>query len=321
MKIALSLGIFAILLLAAVPQVQGESTPEPRIKIVFDNLNASLRIYINESEYFNLTFEKVYITKNPYMGDVSNIIMGEGKIGSMNMSQENGWNSKMGNYTKVTMWKEVIVKNKMDIPFMGPREVRANVTINFYIAEKNYTKGGIQVGRNTIRYNTIIRTETEDDFILVEERMSSLDLTTGVPGEVYEFDNGEVAVSDCWDRMNMTDDVVKHRFGSGGMGMLKFSIRRANITYSWEYDDNLTTLYSYDGNHFHLYYAFKNHNGTVVQDPYITLPEPIMGNPNTIVEGVEDVVNYLMDHAISLAIGIVAAVVLVLSAPAARRFR
>jgi len=323
MKSVLSLAIFVLMLATFTPQVQGEVSQNPTVRIVFDNYNASLRIYINESEYFNLTFRKVYVTKNPYAGEMSgvgNVMVGEGFIGSMNITEESGWNEKMGNYTKVTMWKNVKIKNKVDFPFVGPKEINANVTINFYMSEKNYTKGGIRVGRNTIRYDTIIRTGTKGDFVIIEESMSGKDLISGAPGEVYEFNPQNITLQQYWDRMNMTDDVVKHKFGSGNMGMLKFKIRRSNITYSWEYD-NKTTFYSYNGESFHLFYAFQNENGTVIQDPYITLPTPIMGNPNTIVEGVEDVVNYIMDHAISLGLGIIVATVIILTGPAIRRLR
>ncbi len=316
----LSVMLIFVLLLPPVSAQAGEFSHNPSVRIIFDNQNSSLRIYLNSSEYFNLTFRKIYIATNPYeMGDdfdVDNFFMGSAEIGSMNMSSKEGWSREMGNYTRVVMWKSLNVKNRNDIPFMEPKNVKVNITVEFFMAEKSYTKDGIVIGRNTIRFSTKISTDSRGNFIFLEESMGALNLTTGAPGEVFEMGwNHGVH----WNRMNMTDGFVKHQFGGNNLGALKFRISRSNITYSWGSRYVRSTLYSYNGESFHLLYGFQNENGTILQDPYITLPVPIMGNPNTVVEGVENAVNYLIDHAISFGMGIAAAVIIVLTGPLARR--
>ncbi len=302
--------VFFVLLALVVPQASGENISESPVKIKFDNKNASLEILINGTQYFYLKFTKLYVASAPYF--MSNMIGGAKEIEDMNIKSIEGRNEEMGNYTKVTMWKSFEIESK--IPFGMHKKIEVTLTIDFYIAEREYVKKSILINNSMIRYDTTITTNAKNNYVLLEERL------------IYGNDTSSSKVFECedkhhWKMMNTTEQVRKHYFGNDHLGMLGFGDKNITFKYMWDYEEGISTLYSYDGSDFRLFFAFENRNGTIIQDPYITLPIPISGNISSIIEHPEKIISYIMDHALSLAIGLGIAAVVIFSAPLIRRGR
>ncbi len=310
-KIVAIVALF-VLLAIIIPSSSGENTSESPVKIKFDNHNATLIISINGTQYFYLKFTKLYVATGPYFMPAN--IGGAKEIKDMNIKTIKDRNEEMGNYTKITMWKTFEIESK--IPFEMHREIEVTLTIDFYIAEKEYMKRDILVNNSMIRYDTTIKTNAKDNYVFLEEHL------------IYGNDTQTSKVFECGDRegshwkmMNTTDHIMKHYFGNDHLGMLGFGEQNISFKYMWDYQEGISTLYSYDGSEFKLFFAFENDNGTIIQDPYITLPLPISGNISSIIEHPEKVISYIMDHALSFGIGLGIAVVLIFSAPIIRRRR
>jgi len=286
------------------------SQNSPDTRIIFDNKNATLSISINKTQHFYLKFTRIFISTTP---SFSPHFMDFERIENMNIERMSSHNSVMGNYTRITMWKEFEIKGRSH---HHGNPIRVNLTLNFYLAEKTYRKNDVNITRNMIRYSTIIKTNTKNAYVFLEEHMNyGENHKNGSTSRVFECNK----TARHWKMMSPTKHVMKHRFGSDHMGMIGFGRNNVTFRYMWEYGDNINTLYSYDGSNFILYFIFQDKNGTIVQDPYITLPEPISLNTTSIVNGIRHTVNYIMDHALSLGIGIILAVVIVLSAPLLKR--
>lgn len=306
--IAIVLGIFLLSATLITLDVSG-SQESAGVRIIFDNKNATLSISVNNTQHFYLKFSRIFISTNP---SFSPHFMDSEKIDNMNIEKISSHNSVMGNYTKITMWKEFEMKSR----FHHGNPIRVKLSLNFYIAEKTYRKNGVNITGNMIRYSTIITTTTRNAYVFLEEHMNYGEKhKNGSSSRVFECNK----TAKHWKLMSPTKHVMKHRFGSDHLGMVGFGRKNVTFRYMWEYQDNINTLYSYDGSNFVLYFIFQDKNGSIVQDPYITLPEPISLNTTSIVNGIEHTVNYIMDHALSLGIGIILAAVIVFSAPMIKR--
>ncbi len=316
MKRLIPLGIIALLIVASLsimaPVTGAQNTPGSNVHILFDGKNATVRITVNGTKYFYLEFSKLYISSTP------NFIrhMGSETLKDMKVKRATGYNELMGNYTKVTMWKDFTFQSKMHHGNAG-KDVKVHIAFDFYISDKNYTKKGVNITRNMIRYDTRITTSSRNTFIFLEERMNYGEGENHRMGRVFECNK----TTHDWKTMKTTHEVMSHHFGKDHLGVIGFGSKNVSFRYMWEYQSNVETLYSYDGSNFALYFIFKNSNGSVIQDPYITLPVPILGNVSAVVHGIEHVVNYLIDHALSLGIGLALAAVLIFSAPVLRRRR
>lgn|GEM_PF-2665201 len=306
-SISLLVTIFVIFA-SVIPVFSGASESQSPIKITFDNKNATVKISVNNTQFFLLKFTKVYVATTPYF--MSTAIAGMGEIRDMNIETIQDSNREMGNFTKITMWKSFEISGKM--PFH--KKIEVTITIDFYIAEKEYMKKDILVNRSMIRYDTRITTSESNNFVFLEEHMIYGNVS-GEPSRVFECGDHS------WKMMNKTEHVMKHYFGSDHLGMVGFGDRNVSFRYMWNYEEGISTLYSYDGTNFKLFFGFENNNGTIIQDPYIALPLPISGNLSSIIEHPEKIISYIMDHALSFAIGLTLAVVVVFSAPLLRRRR
>ena len=94
---------------------------------------------------------------------------------------------------------------------------------------------------------------------------------------------------------------VTSKFGEIGLGQ-----ESANYYFFWNTMSVNSLFYTYAEGNLNLFFAYNN-SGTVVDDPYIRTPVPIY----TVSEEISHAVNYFMEHAFSVVIGLVAAVGLV----------
>ncbi len=284
-------------------------SPQSPVNIVFDGQNATVRISINNTHYFSLQFSKIYLVENSHIPRIQGL-RGE-SIKNMQVEKTRGYDSVMGNYTKITMWKTI------ELTHIPGRYKNSNIkiTMDFYIADKAYQKGDFNVNRSTIRYDTKIESSTKNTYILLEERMNYRDLPL-TSSHVFECNH----TGNSWMRMNRSLDIEEHRFGHDHKGIIGFGHEKVSLEYMWDYQDSIRTFYKYDGSQLSLYFSFKNTNGSIIQDPYIYLPVPII-NSNPIVQGMQNAINYAIDHALSLGIGLIIAVAIIFSAPLMKRIR
>ena len=300
--------VLFVILASIIPMLSEADEPQNPIKIKFDNKNATVEISVNNTQFFLLRFTKLYVATNPYF--MSTAIAGVEEIKDMEIKTTEENNEKMGNFTKITMWKSFEISSKMPIH----KKIEVTLTIEFYIAEKEYVKNDILVNKSMIRYDTKITTSESNNFVFLEEHMVYGNVS-GQLTKVFECGNH------AWKMMNKTDHIMKHHFGSNHLGMLGFGDGNISFKYIWNYEEWISTLYSYDGRNFRLFFGFENKNGTIIQDPYIALPLPISGDLGTIIEHPEKVISYILDHALSFAVGLTLAAVIIFSAPIIKRRR
>jgi len=282
--------------------------PKSPVSIVFDGKNATVRISINNTNYFTLQFSKIYMVEGSHISMRG--LKGE-NIENMQVEKTKGYSELMGNYTKITMWKT------MDLMHTHGRYKNSKIklTIDFYIADKAYKKGDFYVNKSTIRYDTRIEGYAKNAYIILEERMNYRD-SSSKSTPAFECNH----TGNKWMKINRSLEAKEHRFGEDHKGIIGFGHNKVSLKYMWDYQNNIRTFYKYDGSQLSLYFSFKNTNGSIIQDPYIYLPIPII-NSTPIVHGVQRIINYTIDHALSLGIGIIIAAAVLISAPLIRRFR
>ena len=308
MKRFLTIVAIIFVILASFTISSHAAPPQSPVSIVFDGKNATVRILINNTHYFSLQFSNIYIVEGSHIAIQG--LKGE-SIKNMQVKKTRGYNDVMGNYTKITMWRAM-----ESIHTHGRyRNSRIKITIDFYIADKAYEKGDFNVNRSTIRYDTKIESSTKNAYIILEEHMSYKD-SLYPNSHVFECDH----TGHHWTRMNRSLEAKEHRFGQDHKGIIGFGHNKVSLKYMWNYQDDIRTFYKYDGSQLFLYFSFKNTNGSIIQDPYIYLPVPII-NSNPVVQGVQKIINYTIDYAISLGIGLTLAAAVILSAPLIRKIR
>ena len=309
MKRVFAITAIIFVILASFTISSHAAPPQSPVSIVFDGKNATVRISINNTHYFSLQFSKIYIIDGSNIPRIQGL-KGE-SIKNMQVEKKRGYNDVMGNYTKITMWKT------MELIHTHGRYKNSKIKIamDFYIADKAYQKGDFNVNKSTIRYDTRIDSSAKNVYILLEERMNYRNSLSS-NSHVFECNH----TGDHWMRMNRSLEAKEHRFGQDHKGIIGFGHDKVSFKYMWDYQDNIKTFYKYDGSQLSLYFSFKSTNGSIIQDPYIYLPVPII-NSNPIVQGVQKAINYAIDHALSLGIGLLIAVAIIFSAPLIRRFR
>ncbi len=294
-----------------IPPLAIASSPQeshPTVQLIFDNKNATLNILINRTPYFTLSFSRLYIGTGIMPGMAIHTATKE-TLKNMEMRVIKSRNELMGNYTEVLMWKEL----KIGHGRLRGNEV--NITLRFYIAEKSYYKKDVKIERNMLRYDVLIHTNSPASFFYLEEKMKF----KGNQGkEVYEYSNN---VPGMWKKLPKTQEIREHMFSGKHLGMIKFGNGSKGVQCLWENDQLVDTFYYYADSDFSLIFSFHNENGSIIYDPYITLPVPIYPSLQPIVGGVEKAVNYLMDHILSFTLGLIIAVFIVLSAPLIRKRR
>ncbi len=296
MKKVLSLLIAMLLAIIVIPQTQGVDMHTNTVQIIFDGEHASVRIEMNDSSYLVVKFSKIYLgEKDSWKSRGFPLSM---EIEKMNVKKSSGWSPVMGNYTQVTMWK--------NIHFKGHSHAKnfwnANLTLIFYIAERNYTKGNFLVTTNMIRYDIHFSTNVPYSRIFLEEEIYGGNRTGHM--DIYENmgDQGHPG----WKKMGKSNALMPHHFGRDKTGMLGLGNKSVKFQYLWEYQDGIETLYAYQ-EQLSLCFSLPNNEGTATMDPYISLPVSIFSSGN-ITQIVKGVANYIMDHLLSFGLGILIAV-------------
>ena len=292
------LALLIIVSLAFLPFAMGNSGEHLKFKNVsmdFDGGNSTISIVVNNTEYFKIKFTKIYV------GSLEKRFLGWGNLNNMKVSTESGNNDVMGKYIHTRMWKNTTIQRIS--PWM--KEYYALVTIDFYIAQKNYEKKDMEIKNNTIRFNVKIDTNCPDDFIFLEQRIYAQKSNKSM--DVFENKKG-------WKEINRMDNPTYHNFSRDRNGIIGFGENNIDFRYGWIYNNYLKTLYKYTDDELVFYFEYTN-TKHIIQDPYITLPVPIF------VEPLKEIENFLMDHILSLSTGVILSIFLVVSPKFLRRIR
>ena len=267
-------------LLIIIPFVSGnyENMNFKYVNIGFDEKNSTVSITINNSDFMNIKFTKLYA------GSLNSPFMGWGNLNNMKISKEYGKNDVMGNYIHIKMWKNTTIIEF----FPWHKNHYALISIDFYISQKSYAKKGMKIGNNTIRFDISIDTNCPDDFIFLEQEISVQEDNKNM--NIFEK-HGE------WKEIREMGNITEHDFSQDDLGIIGFGKENMVFEYGWLNEDSVKTLYKYTGNKFTFYFAYKN-SGHIIQDPYISLPVPVF------IEIEKNVVNFLMEHILSISIGL-----------------
>ncbi len=293
------LSVFLAILLAIIvlPQSQGVDMHDSAVQIIFDGDHASIRIEMNDTSYLVVKFSRIYFgERDSWKARGFPLSM---EIEKMCVVKSEGSNPIMGNYTEIVMWKNIQFRQHPH----ASNSWNANLTLRFYMAEKNYTKGDFLVTTNMIRYGIYLSTNVPYSRIFLEEeiyggnRMGHMDI----------FENVGAQGHPGWKKMGRSNGLVPHHFGKDKTGMLGLGNGSVKFQYLWEYQDEIETLYAYQGSQLSLCFSLPNNEGTATMDPYISLPIPVFSHGN-ITRVVKGIANYIMDHLLSFGLGILIAV-------------
>ncbi len=310
-KLFVALSLFLLLCSMGVFSNSGSAEQSSPVKIIFDGKNATVNIEVNGTHYFTLSFSHIYMGTPAHSSPIFKNMMKE-DLSHMHVKIKRSYSEKMGNYTEVLMWKNM----KSGPQGFFHKKANVNVTIRFYLAEKEYYKNDVRVKRNMLRYDVLIFTDSPLPFFYLEENIKSK--KNNGSEEVYEYSH---EAQGAWKKLGKSAEPREHTFGGDHLGMIKFGRGSDAIECLWEYSSDVNTFYSYSDSELHLIFSFRNENGSIIYDPYISLPVPLSPSLKPIVGGVEEAVNYIMDHFLSFSIGLVMATVLVLLTPMIRKSR
>ena len=262
------------------------------VNIHFYSNNSSVKLVINNTTSITIKFEKIYAGE--YLGEQVFPQSWSGEIESMQVNKEYGKSEEMGQYVHVSMSSSTILKNMMGFR----QDYAANININFYVSNRSYSKHGMVVDNSTLRYDLRINTQCPANFIIIQEKIQF--------GE--EYMSAFMLHDHEWEEMKRTYSRLPlnttKRFGEIGFG-------KENIDYRfmWSTDTINSLFYTYTGRNLDLFFAYDN-NGSIVDDPYIKTPVPIF-TPQSLPEEVGHAANYIIDHALSVGIGIAFSLVLI----------
>ncbi len=308
MKLALVMAVLFVLLIPAFTGAVEPSVHRFRYKyasVEFGGVNSTLSIIINDTQKFRICFKRIYVGTLPANDNTpATIFFGSADLTDMNVDVDKGWTKEYGNYTHVKMWKNITLKS------MFSSTAYALVNIDFYITERDYYKKNVHIGNDTIRFDIHIKTNAKDSFVFLEQQISAY--SGSVPMVPLEHTTG-----DSWIKIRKMTSPVEHYFSADDMGVVGFGEDMANFELMWDYD-NIQTLYKYSDDTFSIFFAFPN-TQDIVQDPYIKLPVPLIPIPGG--EVVNKTVNFIMEHAISLGIGIGIAAIIVAAPIIVRKIR
>ena len=286
--------IFALLLIPAygmsVSKVQNSNFSFKYVKLGIDAEDSSLNISQSEKSYVVIHFEKIYVGSED-MVNQRNLHFWQGDLSGMNVKILNRTSVGMGRYIHIIMWKNLTLRQ------MGRGQAYPlDILFDFYAASKNYSKNGVLVSRNMLRYDVKINTDCPGDYIFLEH---SIDVSSpGGNENMYFMHNHnwkEMGKTQARRWMNLSDHA---EVGFGSSQDISFS-------YLWN-ANSVKTIYSYWGGILDMFFVYEN-TGRVVQDPYLNLSVPIYV-PS---EEVNKVVNYFMQHVYSILIGLVIAMTMV----------
>ncbi len=255
------------------------------VGIHFYSDNSSVRLVINNTTSITIKFEKIYAGE--YFGKHMFPQSWIGEINGMHVNEDQGNNSEIGQYIHVRMSSSIILKNMVD----SRQDYPADINIDFYVSSHPYFKQGMRIDNSTLRYDVRINTNCPANFIIIQEGI--------------QFNRGNMSAfmlqDHQWKEMKKTYSKLPlnttKRFGEIGFGSEKMDYR-----FMWNTNTINSLLYTYTAGNLDLFFAYEN-NGSIVDDPYIKTPVPIF-TPESVPEEMTKAVNYLIDHALSIGIGI-----------------
>ncbi len=290
--------VIASMMVAIIPFVSGNNIENMNFKYVsleFDGKNSTISITINNSDVMKIKFTRIY------MGSIESPFMGWGNLNDMKISKEYEKNNAMGNYIHIKMWKNTTIVKI----FPWHKNYYALISIDFYISQKNYEKKKFEIGNNTIRFDINIDTNCPDDYIFLEQKISVQEDNKNM--NIFEKHDG-------WKEIKKMGNITYHDFSQDDLGIIGFGKNNMVFKYGWFSENSLKTLYKYTGEKFIFYFAYEN-DGHIIQDPYISLPVPVF------IEIEKKVVNFLMEHVLSISLGLLLSLLLVVSPRLLRRIR
>ncbi len=293
----IAVALVALLVFSSFSYGSGEKA-ESQVNIKVVPSRSAVNITFNKSDFFEISFITIYAgTLDLFKGPM----LWYAKLNNMNYHKEYGKNEEMGEFLHIRMWKNVTLK-RMYIQW--GQEYSAAVTLDFYVASKNYTKGKVLVDVNTLRYDVRIDTDCPADFIYLDHRIKMKDLDSGKVMAQIDDESEEIEKRHGMYWLNASE-----------WGEVKFMNDDGPVHYSWDAERLEGVKYEYWDGYMDVYFIYKN-TGTIVQDPYIKLPMPFFSN-----ETAGKIVNYFMEHVTSISVGIAAAMAVVLIPAVLKRRR
>ena len=269
-------------LLVSTPASAGSSGPgDSAVHIRVISSRSAVNITFNESDFFEIEFTGLYA------GSLNLFDMPKfwyAKLSDMHYLQESGESDVMGSYLHIRLWKNTTLRSMMQ----WGRDYHARVIIDFYAASRNYTKGDVVVDVNTLRYDVRIYTDCPADFIFLAHRirmsgMEESDVMAQLDDHYQEIERGH----------------GRYWLNASHWGGVRFSEDgEISVHYTWDAKNLAGVQYEFLDGYMDVFFIYPN-NGTIVQDPYVKLPLPVLPN-----EAAEKIVNYFMEHALSISIGI-----------------
>ncbi len=266
-----------------------------KVNIHFFSTGNGFNLTINDTQYVEIYFERIFLGDSTFHN-----FRGFWYSDLQNMNYTYGYSSSklMGKYFYIHMWKNGTLKRIG----LGER-YNFKLLVNFYVASKNYTKNGISVGRNTIRYDVIISTDSPAKYVYLEHTLHSNLLEKAW---TYSSHSGH------WHGLLRTSKMMwLNRTHKMRMAFGNYEGNR-HVEYMW-IGDKVKALYTYYDEHVNIFFVYNN-TGFIVQDPYISLPYPILPNGTA-----EKIVNYFAEHVESIAVGTLIAGAIILAPAILRR--
>ncbi len=276
-------------------EIPGATVNFGRVKLHFLPSGNGFNITINDTQYVEIYFERIFL------GDLSFHNFHRfwySNLQSMNYSYGYSSSKVMGKYFYIHMWKNGTLKR------IGlGEEYSFKLMINFYVANKNYTKNGVAIGRNTLRYDVKIYTDCPAKYVYLEHTLHSNLLKKAW---TYSSHSGHWHGLLRTSKMMWLNHTHKMRMAFGDYEGSR------HVEYMW-IGDHVKALYTYSDEHVNIFFVYNN-TGLIVQDPYISLPYPILPNGTA-----EKLVNYFAEHVESIAMGTLIAGAIILAPALLRR--
>ncbi len=256
------------------------------VNINFYGDNASIHMVLNNSKSITIQFEKIYagtpighdIFPQTWIGD----------IGKMDITKESGEDKVMGKYIHVKMETSTVLHSMIGFR----KDYPIDITLDFFISSKGYHKNSFFVDNSTLRYDLRMKTECPANVIIIQERIK---MNGESMGALIQSDHNWKEMKKTYEKLPLN---ITGKIGEVGFG------KEDEIDYRlmWSTEYMNSTFYTYFDGNFDIFFAYSN-NGSIIDDPYIKTPVPIL-TPGNIPEVVKETVNYLMEHALSIAIGV-----------------
>ncbi len=268
-----------------------------RTHLVVSGASSSLNIS-SGGDFFEIQFKKIIVGG---MWPLHGIDAWQASLDGMQTSITTGFNESMGKYKHIVMWKNTSLTGMGNIG-QHFRKYTMHLRIDFYMASKNYTKSGVLIDSNTLRYAVHIRTDCPGTYVYLEHEVF-------IPGN---YTSTYANIGTGWKHMGKANTYQWLNF-SNYMGIGVGDSGHVKYRYEW-FSNTGHALYMSMANALSISFVYLN-SGDISQDPYIHVPFAVY-----VPEEVEHVVNYVMAHAYSIALGMLIASSIII-APALLRKR